>query len=132
MWSILFLLNLTFVCLVPGKPEVKHTESDSESEDEEEEENAILITPYKRAKIFEQDFRHWLMSADGKAKSLRCSKQHEMQVQVILRDASEGTYEIKHLFNRKALRDKWMTPYAEEKQPQTITSYLHSLRFFFR
>ena len=89
------------------------------------------MTPWKNSSIFE-DFRHWLVSPDGKRKPLRQSKQHERQVQAILQECSEGSFELKKLFDRKVLRNKWLNHFELRRKAGTVKSYLHSLRLFYK
>ena len=89
------------------------------------------MTPRKNSSIFE-DFRHWLVTPDGKRKPLRQSKQHERQVQAILQECTEGSFELKKLFDRKLLRNKSLNHFELHRKAGTVKSYLHSLRLFYK
>ena len=77
------------------------------------------MTPRENSSIFE-NFRHWPVSPDGKRKPLRQSKQHERQVQAILQECTEGSFELKKLFDRKVLRNKSINHFELHRKAGTV------------
>uniref|UniRef100_A0A7M5V265 Uncharacterized protein n=2 Tax=Clytia hemisphaerica TaxID=252671 RepID=A0A7M5V265_9CNID len=113
----------------PAISKTDNTECEDE-DDEDDDAEPILFVPWKTS-VFD-DFKSWIQSPDGGLKKQRQAEQHKNQVMVILRDASEHTFEIKKLFDRKAIRDNWLVVFEHKRAPGTTKSYLYSLRFFYK
>ncbi|XP_057304499.1 uncharacterized protein LOC130641636 [Hydractinia symbiolongicarpus] len=103
----------------------------SEDEDEEDENMDIIITPWRNESHFDK-FELWLVSPDGKRKNKRAAKQHSRQVQLILKDTSQDSYELSVLFDRMKIRNQWLLNFEKRRKAGTIKSYLHSLCHFYK
>ncbi|XP_066916088.1 uncharacterized protein [Clytia hemisphaerica] len=99
-------------------------------EDDEDDDAHLLFVPWKRS-VFDE-FKSWLQSPDGGLKKPRQAEQHKNQATVILKEASSDQFEMKYLFDRKAIRDKWLAEFDLNRAPGTVKSYLYSLRFFYK
>ena len=49
-----------------------------------------------------------------------------------MQECSEGSFELKKLFDRKVLRNKWLNHFELRRKAGTVKSYLHSLRLFYK
>ena len=54
------------------------------------------------------------------------------QVEYVLQESSQRSFEMSFLFNRKAIRDNWLLYFEQRRKPGTLKSYIHSLRFFYK
>ena len=55
-----------------------------------------------------------------------------VQVLKIWEAASQGTYQISSLFDKKLIRDKWIVAYENSgRRPATVKAYITSLRHFY-
>ncbi|XP_066925272.1 uncharacterized protein [Clytia hemisphaerica] len=90
----------------------------------------LVMVPWKKS-VFDE-FKSWLQSPDGGGKKKRQAEQHASQTIVILKGSSEGSFEYKFLFDRKAIRDKWLNNFDNNRAAGTVKSYLYSLRFFYK
>eukprot|EP00111_Clytia_hemisphaerica_P021907 TCONS_00064402-protein len=102
----------------------------SSVEDDEDDDAELLIVPWKLSLL--DEFKTFLEGPDGGLKSKRQGEQHKNQVQVVLKDSSKQTFNFKELFDRQKIRDNWLVPFAVERKPGTVKSYLYSLRFFYK
>ena len=104
--------------------------NDNEDEDEEDENLDQPLTSWKEFELLGL-FSRWLVSPDGKSENARQAKQHVRQVEVILQDSSQHSFELELLFNQQSIRDKWLLTFEQKRKPRTVKSYLHSLIFFY-
>ena len=105
-------------------------QDEDEEEDEEDENFECILTPWRKSPVFDE-FLRWLVSPDAKAKPHRQANQHVQQVMVILRDTSENTFDLASLFDKKAIRDKWLLTFEVKRKAGTVKSYISSLRYFY-
>ena len=105
--------------------------NDNEDEDEEDENLDQPLTSWKEFELLSQ-FSRWLVSPDRKSKNTCQAKQHVRQVEVILQDSSQHSFELEFLFNQQSIRDKWLLTFEQKRKPGTVKSYLHSLIFFYK
>ena len=76
----------------------------SEIEAEEDDWTEVVFIPWQHICPYLDNFEKWLLSADGKSKPPRQAKQHRRQVEVALKNVSDGSFDIAALFNRQKLR----------------------------
>ena len=77
-----------------------------------------------------EEFRIWMESPDGGKKDSKTSNQHKRQLAKISQTIGDGA---RSLLNFKLLRNKFILQYCESErkfQPQTVQSYLMSIRHF--
>ena len=72
-----------------------------------------------------------MQGPDGGRKNEKCSYQCSRQVQLVAEAINPESPNVADLFDRKVLRDSWLTPFEKKKQPGTVKSYLGSLNLFF-
>ena len=103
----------------------------SDEEDYEDDPMDFVVTPWK-GNSFIGEFLKWMRSVDGKSRSLRQAKQHSMHVEVIMKDASSGQFDVECLFNRQLIRENWLQKIDKQRKPGTVKSYLYSLLHFYK
>ena len=104
--------------------------SADEDKDEEDENLEFLLTPWKESTIF-QEFSAWLISPDGKSKAKRQARQHLRQVEYVLQESSQSSFEMSYLFNRRTIRDRNLY-FEQRRKLGTLKNYIRSLRFFYK
>jgi len=89
------------------------------------------MSPWNNESNFLKKFENWLKGPDGKSKPERQAKQHSRQTEIIIRDASNGSFDVNALFDRQMLRENWLLKLESSRAPGTVKSYLYSLVFFY-
>jgi len=90
------------------------------------------MSPWNNESNFLKKFENWLKGPDGKSKPERQAKQHSRQTEIIIRDASNGSFDVNALFDRQMLRENWLLKLESSRAPGTVKSYLYSLVFFYK
>ena len=89
------------------------------------------MTPWSTSPNLIEEFKGWLLSPDAKAVPPRQAKQNIAQVLKIWEAVSEGSFEMRFLFDRKLIRDRWSANFEIIRKPATTKAYITSLRHFF-
>ena len=106
-------------------------ELDEDNEaDADEEICSVHMTPWSTSPNLIEEFKRWLLSPDAKAVPPRQAKQNIAQVLKIWETVSEGSFEMRFLFDRKLIRDRWSANFEIIRKPATTKAYT-SLRHFF-
>jgi len=90
------------------------------------------MSPWNNESNFLKKYENWLKGIDGKSKLERQAKQHSRQTEVIIPDASNGSFDVNALFDRQMLRENWLLKLESSRTPGTVKSYLYSLVFFYK
>ena len=101
-----------------------------ESDDSPDDQPSVPQLHVTNNELF-QKFTEWLQGPDGGRKNEKCSCQCSRQVQLVAEAINPESPNVADLFDRKVLRDSWLTPFEKKKQPGTVKSYLGSLNLFF-
>ena len=101
--------------------------NDNEAEGKEDENLDQQLGSWKEFEVLTQ-FSRWLVSPDRKSKNVHQAKQHVRQVEVILQDSSQHSFELQFLFNQRL--NKCLLSFEQKRKLGTVKSYLHSLIFF--
>ena len=87
----------------------------NEDEDEDDENLDQPLASWKKFELLRR-FSRWLVSPDGKSRNVRQAKQHVRQVEVILKDSSQNSFELELLFNQQSIRDKWLLTFEQNRK----------------
>ena len=75
-------------------------------DDENEDINAVLSPKWTEQLI--DKFQTWLTSVDGRLRNERCPGQRARRVLFILKMISPNEFNLRHLFDRVLLQEKWL------------------------
>jgi len=115
-------------------------EDESEETEESDEEDELVedlnlekgaCSNASTERILEQ-FKTWLQGIDGGRRELRTARQYVSQISAIISAIDPNNRNIKSVFSKKNLRDKWLSNLEKTKKPGTCKSYLASLSRFLR
>ena len=104
----------------------------SEIETEEDDWTEIVIIPWQHICPNLDNFEKWLLGAVGKSKSPLQAKQHRRQVEAVLRNVSDGSFDIAALFNWQELRQKWLNSFEKSRKVHTVKTYIYSLLLLYK
>ncbi|CAB4029524.1 Hypothetical predicted protein [Paramuricea clavata] len=113
---------------VPSPLPGAHTGNEDSRSESGSDSEAALSDFYNEAEDSQDDQPP---GPDGGRKNMKCSLQCSRQVQLVAAAINPESPKVSDLFDRKILRDSWLTKFEKEKQPETVKSYLGSLNLFF-